>query len=908
MSEAESNQAEGTVQAPADVRGVERVTGPGGGDAGFLRRVRAQLTGASVAATPAAFVALALLRSHGVIAPVPYWFLGVLLFGAMITSLVVGALLPTDCRGWRMAIRVGVMMLSIGAVIYSTGWQLVLYVGFIFGAAEVIRVWGSAAAVPAMAWIFVVVDAGQLLVAAGVFPSRIGGRNAHWLATVSLLGVFLVVVVLRQFARARESVESDLRSREASFRALVHHANDIILVIDSDAMVRYASPAFQRVLGLDDRWWRSRSITDLVHPDDLERTVNTVPQAMSEPGAVTSTELRLRSSREEWLWFEANISNHFDDPDIQGVIVNLHDVTERKAAEREAWEAHQHFSSSFEEAPIGMALVDLEGRILRANTAYARILGRELASLVGTNVSELIHPEDQAQGLASLEELTASTEGSIGSELRYLRPDGSEVWVSATAKCVRGADGCPIHYLGQFVDISAERAMRARVEYAAIHDSLTGLPNRALFMDRLSMALSRAQRGDRRVGLVFIDLDQFKRVNDSLGHMVGDRLLVAVGERLRQSIRPGDTVARLGGDEFIVLCEDVTDLAEASGIAHRLMGCFQEPVDLDGGFVFVAASMGVAVSDLDASPSSLMRQADTAMYTAKDTGRGRVETFSEEIHTLALNAFRTTNELHRALDRGEFCVHYQPIVRLATERLVGLEALVRWRHPTRGELVPAQFLDLAEESGLIVPLGRWVLGEACGQVAAWESRRGGPQLRPLMLNVNVSARQLLDAAFVSDVLSVLERTGLEPRALCLEITEHTLVTDMESTVGVLATLRDHGVRLSLDDFGTGFSFLSHLKRFEIDSLKVDRSFVDGLGSDPDDVAIVQAVITLAHSFSLEAVAEGVETPIELDELRRLGCDMVQGYLLGVPLPAEDLGPVLGEALGAWRLVSERHLA
>jgi diguanylate cyclase (GGDEF)-like protein/PAS domain S-box-containing protein len=886
----------------------ERPVLPESGEAGFVRRVLYQLRGPSTVAAPLAIVALVVLRNRGVIAAIPYWLIVVLVFGALISGVVVAALVPDRSRGWRLALRVGVMMAAVAAVVYSTGWAPILFVGFIFGAAEMIRVSGSAAAVPAMIWSVVFVGVGQVLMALGIVPTRISAGTTQGLAALALLGVLLTVVLMRSFALARESVESELRHREGRFRALVHNATDIILVIDDNAVVRYASPAFQRHLGLTEEWWRARSISELVHPEDLARLMTVVPETVDEPGAVMSTEFRLCDSGGEWHWFEASIANHFDDPDIEGIIANLHDITERKRSERELWEAHEHFSSSFEEAPIGMALIDLEGRIVRANSAYARIVGRDLSDIVGLETADVIHPDDQEESVTSVADLLRGDDANFRSELHYVRPDGTDVWVTATAKCVRDSDDRPVHVLGQFVDVTAERAMRQRMNYAAIHDSLTGLPNRALFMDRLSMALSRAQRSERHVGMVFIDLDRFKLVNDSMGHMAGDKLLVAVAELLRRSIRPGDTVARMGGDEFTVLCEDIGDYEEASGIAGRLMEAFKGPIFLEGGPVFVAASMGVAISGSNDSPSSLMRQADTAMYLAKDSGRGRVEIFNEKSHAEAVNMLRTTNELHRALERSEFCVYYQPIVQLATERLIGLEALVRWRHPTRGVIGPGQFLDLAEESGLIVSIGRWVLQEACRQVAVWEARRGGPHRRPIGLSVNVSARQLLDPNFMDEVKSAVESSGLAPGALCLEITEHTLVRDMESTVGALEVIRDYGVRLSLDDFGTGFSSLSYLKRFKIDSLKVDRSFVDGLGIDPEDIAIVDAVITLAHSLGISAVAEGVETVVELDELRRLGCDMVQGYLLGTPLPAEDLGPVLGEALGAWRLAAERHLA
>jgi diguanylate cyclase (GGDEF)-like protein len=434
----------------------------------------------------------------------------------------------------------------------------------------------------------------------------------------------------------------------------------------------------------------------------------------------------------------------------------------------------------------------------------------------------------------------------------------------------------------------------ARMRHQSLHDGLTGLPNRALFYDRIEHTFARAQRDGRLVAVLLLDVDQFKTINDSLGHEAGDDLLVALSARLQHVIRGSDTVARLGGDEFVVLCE-VESEAEAFAIAERIADAWERPIPVGaGGEVFVSASIGITLAAATQTAETMLREADAAMYRAKEAGRGRYELFDEEMRQHAFDRLRDESDLRRAVERGQFRVYYQPIFDVAEQRMLGVEALVRWERPGNGVVAPAEFIGLAEETGLIAPLGRWVLDQAVAELSAWRARY--PQAANLGLTVNVSGHQLARPEFLGEVEAAIERAGLEPGVLGLEITESVLMKDNSSPRSTLEALRALGVRVLLDDFGTGYSSLSRLKGFPVDAIKVDRSFVDGLGAEDEDTAIVSAIVDIAHSLGLSAIAEGVESPDQLASLRELGCSAAQGYLFAAPMPAAEVEELL--AMGA----------
>jgi diguanylate cyclase (GGDEF)-like protein len=447
--------------------------------------------------------------------------------------------------------------------------------------------------------------------------------------------------------------------------------------------------------------------------------------------------------------------------------------------------------------------------------------------------------------------------------------------------------------VGVFVDLYLERKRAQAAERAlihqAFHDTLTGLPNRALLDDRLGQALARRERRPLEIAVLFLDIDRLKWVNDSLGHAAGDQLLVTAAHRLKAVLRPGDTVARFGGDEFVVLCDDVGGECEALLVAERLREALAAPFQLRDREIGLTASIGIALasSSTHDSPDALLRDADAAMYRAKERGRDRVELFDDQMRSRALVRLETESMLRRAIDREELRVHYQPVIDLHTERIIGVEALARWQHPERGEVGPSEFITVAEETGLIVNLGAFVLRQACIQVARWNSR--APDRPPLTVSVNLSAHQLRSRGLREMVAEALDRSGLPPPLLCLEITETALVEDADSTRTALDALKDLGITLAVDDFGTGYSSLLYLRRFPIGVLKIDRSFVIGLGTSAEDTAIVCGVIGLARALGLLAVAEGVETPEQAARLRELGCPLAQGYHWSMPLTARQMG-------------------
>jgi diguanylate cyclase (GGDEF)-like protein len=446
-------------------------------------------------------------------------------------------------------------------------------------------------------------------------------------------------------------------------------------------------------------------------------------------------------------------------------------------------------------------------------------------------------------------------------------------------------DGVVVH----LHDISERRVAESELEHQALHDPLTGLPNRALVLDRLGRALARSQRAGTSTVVLFIDIDRFKIVNDSLGHAYGDDLLVAVAARLRASLRETDTVARLGGDEFVVLLEDLTHETIALDVAEKILDAMRRPFSLAGREFFVTASIGLAVSTTDhETPESMIRDADAAMYVAKGRGRNRLEVFDEAIRVRVMHHLEVEHDLHRALERGELRLVYQPAYQLETNRIVGVEALLRWDHPTRGTVQPGEFISVAEETGLIVDIGKWTIDEACRQVREW--RDGDSSLRTLW--VNLSPKQLAGAALPGIVRDALGRHDLPPGALGLELTESALIEEAEAAGSMLRELEGLGVRLAIDDFGTGYSSLLYLQRYRVDVLKVDRSFVNGLGTNDDDTAITSAVINLGHNLGMEVSAEGVETPMQLQRLRDLGCDTACGYYLVQPTTPEAVTRLL----------------
>ncbi|WNV75193.1 EAL domain-containing protein [Geodermatophilus sp. DSM 44513] len=553
------------------------------------------------------------------------------------------------------------------------------------------------------------------------------------------------------------------------------------------------------------------------------------------------------------------------------------------------------FRSAFADAPTGMALMSLapaeRGRFLETNAALGRIVGRSAARLERLTVDDLAHPDHRAGLRTAVEQLAAGEVAHHLVQQRYVHANGEVVWADTSISVVHDTAGQPVHGVLQLVDVTGRRQAEELLAHHALHDSLTGMPNRRLLQDRLEQALTRARRHRTTVAVLFVDLDQFKTVNDSAGHSVGDELLRVAAERLSGRLRAVDSAARFGGDEFVVVCEEISSDHELLVIADRLLATMAKPFRVGDQEFTLGASIGIAVSPSGHdSAEALLRDADLAMYEAKDRGRGGYVVFDGALRGALELRQQVEADLRLAIDRGELRLLYQPVVDIQSGDVTGVEALVRWEHPTRGMLAPDEFIPVAEDTGLVVPIGNWVLHEACRQLQEW--RRGSGLA--LTMAVNVSARQLSDCRFPDIVAAVLSDSGADPATVCLELTETALLDATEATAATLQGLGELGVRLALDDFGTGFSSLTFLKRFPIDVVKVDRSFVRDVAVDPEDAAIVAAVINLGRSLNLETVAEGIETAEQLACIRRFGCQFAQGYLFSPACPPDDVPALLGQ--------------
>lgn len=667
-----------------------------------------------------------------------------------------------------------------------------------------------------------------------------------------------------------------------------------LLALDHQGTVTFVNPAAEQLLG----WTRDEMLGKNIH----EQLHIDGPGDSGEP-AVDCPILEVLQSatphhgedvftRKDGAAFPVGYtaSPVTADGRVEGVVVVFREIGERKRLEEVRRQSEERFRALVQNAFEVIIVVDAEGINRFISPSIERVLGYGAEDLVGNTGFGFIHPDDRERSASFFARILAGP-GTVGSiELRVRHRDTSWRYIEVTSTNmvdVPGVNGI----VSNVRDITERRVFAEQLEHQAFHDALTNLPNRALFMDRLRHALAGVERNAHSIAVLFLDLDRFKVINDSLGHDMGDQLLVAVANRLQACIRPGDTVARLGGDEFTILLEHIVSEDDAIRVAERILEQLKSAFTLEGRQFFVTTSIGIAISASRADrPEELLREADLAMYRAKHKGRARYEIFDEGMNARARQRLEEESGLRRALEHSEFKVYYQPKVVLASGDIMGFEALVRWEDPQRGIVSPADFIGLAEETGLILPLGRWVLEEACRQAKQWQEQY--PRHAPWTVWVNVSARQFAQAGLVADVARALEQNRLAPQALYIEITESVLMDDTEATTRTLQELKALGINLAIDDFGTGYSSLSYLKNIPFDMLKIDRSFVAGLGQDQKDTAIVQAVITLANTLGKKVTAEGVETCEQVAHLKALNCLLGQGYIFAKPLPAENIDYLL----------------
>jgi len=693
-------------------------------------------------------------------------------------------------------------------------------------------------------------------------------------------------LVIAQDVTERRRTEAAMRASEERYRELFENANDLVYTTDLDGTIESMNRSGERITGFTPEEIMGTNILDLIAPQDRARAQGSLRKKLEGKVTHTSYELHFVAKDGRHVPLEVNTRLVMQDDVAAGVQGIARDITERKANEA-------RFRLLFDRNLAGVFRGTVDGRIVECNDALARIFGFDNRDefMNQPSGSRYTDPEARAGLIARLRADRTVT----NLEMEMVRRDGSAVWVLENISLIDGFGGEPEMLEGTIIDITDRRTAQSQIEYHAYHDVLTGLPNRLLFRDRIGIALAHARRTRRAVAVMFLDLDQFKLVNDTLGHTVGDGLLQAVASRLVQCVRAEDTVARMGGDEFTILLADLGDRRAAATVAQKLLDAISRPVmvdaqEVDAHELFATTSIGIAIYPEDGTDAeTLLKNADRAMYRAKEVGRNNYQYATPSSFDTSAGRLALERSLHHAFERNEFVLHYQPMVEIATSRLVGAEALVRWNHPEHGLMMPDEFIPVAEECQLIVPLGEWVLRTACRQMKAWhDAGHGG-----LRVAVNLSPRQFQQRDLAAMVERVLTETGLPPEYLDLEITETAAMQNIELSLQVMNRLKEMGIHISIDDFGTGYSSLNYLKRFPIDTVKIDQDFVRDLAQDAGDAAIITAVISMARALKLRVIAEGVETEEQLAFLLREQCAEMQGFLYSHPLPAAEFEDHLG---------------
>ena len=693
------------------------------------------------------------------------------------------------------------------------------------------------------------------------------------------------MVVLGRDITAKRRAEQALMRSAQEWSYAMNLMEDAIVMLDLDGCVVRSNRAFFHMTGLS---------PEQVIGHDIGIVLKPLPPRLRET-----------ESHDQFFIMEADEAGnpsgrpvevmvkiiHDEAGGMTGRLVGFHDLSRSRQTEEQLRLA----ASVFEGSQEGIAIMGPDHRIIDANQAFGQITGYSATEVLAKELGDLLVNEQFDVQSHDLLWQQVDSDGSWQGEVWYRRDDGEvfPAWQSLSA--VKNKQGQVIRYIGQFTDISEKKASEARIQRLAHYDLLTDLPNRVLLHDRLRNALERMRRAGGMLAVLFVDLDRFKNVNDSLGHPVGDRLLQGVAHRFSAVIREQDTVARLGGDEFLIILEGIGSAQHAAQVAHKLLETLHEPVVIERREIFIGASIGISLFPSDGGDTeTLIKNADTAMYRAKEQGRNNYQYYTAQLTLLSLERFELESALRRALERNELLLHYQPQIAADGEHFIGAEALVRWRHPEKGLIPPDKFIPLAEETGLIEPIGRWVLMTACRQAKQWQENA-----LPLRIAVNLSGQQIIHGDVVGTIREVLKESGLEPRLLELEITEGFVLSHAETGVRTLGLLKSLGIGLAIDDFGTGYSSLSYLKRLPVDRLKIDKSFVQGVPADRDDASIVTTIIAMARSLGLEVIAEGVEEAAQRDFLRQQGCGEFQGFFFSRPLPVDEFEQLL-RAAGAIR--------
>ena len=704
------------------------------------------------------------------------------------------------------------------------------------------------------------------------------GVPVGWYAEGAVLFSLRDLTTRRRFEVAGNDVDR--------FRSLVQYAPTIMMLVSADGYVQSASAALTRMLGHDPERVENEPLANIVVEADRPLLAGAIAEALLGSTAThpVTQELRLlRHGDARAVEYELSIVNLVEDPTIGGLVITAHDVSARVSTELDLRDTFSLLNATLESTADGLLVVDLERRITSFNKRFAEMwqvpdsllsFGDDQATLAFV-LDQLLEPE---AFLARVDELYSKLESESNDTVVF--KNGRVFERHSKPQYVAGS---VVGRVWSFSDITEQKQLENDLVHLAFHDTLTGLANRALFSDRLNQALARSERTGKYVAVLFLDLDNFKDINESLGHSAGDELLITVAQKLAKCLRHSDTAARLGGDEFAVLVEDVDNHDEVIRLANRIMKVLRQPITVAAKKVSATASIGITFGINGSTSEQLLRNADLAMYLAKAQGKDRYEEFQDQMHTAVLARLELEADLRKAVLAREFVVHYQPIFDVETGAIVGFEALVRWQHPTRGLLQPDSFIPFAEEIGVIETIDRFVLARACSQVRAWQD--DGLVATNLLVSVNLSAREITDSGIKDSVARSLDESGFDPKHLILEITESAVMSDIEVAVHNLELLRTLGLRIAIDDFGTGYSSISHLERLPIDILKIDKSFLNVITKRDNMPDLAQAIVQLAQTLGLVPIAEGVERSEQASRLRKLGCRLAQGYLLGMPLDA-----------------------
>ncbi len=690
---------------------------------------------------------------------------------------------------------------------------------------------------------------------------------------------------------AQRNAEESLRHREQYFRVLLENASDLISILDLDGRILYQSKSSERLLGWDPDALIGQDFYRLQHDDDRKNFAQTLQETLKEEGATASVQSRLRHRDRHWCHFESLCHNLIDNPVVGGIVVTSRDVTERRQVEAALQRERALFQQLFHNSPSGIVIIDDADLVVDVNRGFVDLFQFDAAEVTGKPLSDFIVPENLATESKQLSEMVYERR-TITHETVRQRKDGSAVDVSVLGYPIELAEGRTGAF-GLYTDIGERKRAERKLFHEAFHDALTGLPNRTLLVERLERDLRRAhRRPGYQFALLFIDLDRFKEINDSHGHAAGDQILIDTSMRLEGCLRPGDTTARLAGDEFTVLLEDLQEVAMATRVADRILEELRRPFEIAGQSIEISGSLGLVFGTAGYERAEeLIRDADIAMYRAKSRGKACYEIFDAEMQKSAFDRLRLESDLARAIDEQRQQLYYQPIISLATGKIAGFEALVRWRHPERGFLGPSEMIPICDDTGLIHPLGRWIMRQACHQTVKWQKLF--PQHDGIQVTVNVSIKQILAPDFVQESTEIAAEAQIKPASIGLEIPE-SLLADHPESAAILWQLRKQGFRIQIDDYGTGHSSLRELYRSPVDTLKVDRSFVARMKPGGEDLEVVRAAAALGNGLGLAVVAEGVETSKQLAQVRELGLTHAQGFLIAKPQPAEEVVNLIAE--------------